>query len=282
MEQKQTWSVRMTEEMKEKIKLLTEQAGLSTHEFLSEIVDLYELKQSKNVNPLLDKDIDELLIHTARIHKIFVNISEKVAHFQKQREEESLTKMTSNELTITLLHEQVKITEDKNKLLEEEVSILKHETMQLKDEAVRLCETCETQKALTLEYKEKNDTLTGLLAEHKQHKEIQKQLQTEIETCREKERFYSDEINNKNKEIGDFKKILREAETAHAVALEMAIEHLKIQKENEILEVRRTYLEKLELKQDEYSKKISGLLTRDENSKNEEKTNAYVKKIKKG
>jgi hypothetical protein len=281
MEQKQTWSIRMTEEMKEKLKLLTEQAGLSPHEFLSEIIDLYEIKQSKNVNPLLDKDIDELLIHTARIHKIFVNISEKVAHFQRQREEENLTKMTSNELTITLLHEQVKTTEDKNKLLEEEVSILKHETMQLKDEAIRLCDTCETQKALTLEYKEKNDTLTGLLSEHKQHKEIQKQLQTEIATCNEKERVLRDEINNKNKEIVDLKKMLIESETAHTVTFEIAIQQLKIQKENEILEVRSSYLEKLELKQNEYSEKISGLLTKNGNSKNEEKTNATVKKFKK-
>lgn len=271
MEQKQTWSIRMTDEMKEKIKLLTEQAGLSAHEFLSEIIDLYEIKQSKNVNPLLDKDIDELLIHTARIHKIFVNISEKVAHFQRQREEETLTKMTSNDITITLLHEQVKITEDKNKLLEEELSIFKHENMQLKDDAIRLCDTCETQKALTQEYKEKNDTLTGLLSEYKQHKEIQKQLQTEIETYRVKERMLNDDINNKNKEIVDFKKMLRETETAHTVTLEIAIEQLKIQKENEILEVRSSYLEKLELKQDEYSKKISGLLTRNGNSKKEEK-----------
>lgn len=55
-----TWSVRMPEEMKEKISVMINESGLNAKDFISQIIQAYELKAARKLQPVMDADIEEL------------------------------------------------------------------------------------------------------------------------------------------------------------------------------------------------------------------------------
>jgi len=61
-----TWSVRMPEEMKEKISAMITESGLNAKDFISQIIQTYELKAARKLQPVMDADIEELSLLTSR------------------------------------------------------------------------------------------------------------------------------------------------------------------------------------------------------------------------
>ena len=81
-----TWSVRIPDELKEKITNIVTESGLNTKEFLANIIQSYELKMVGTEKPLFESDIDELRSITGRMNNIYVNILEKMGNFQRAKE----------------------------------------------------------------------------------------------------------------------------------------------------------------------------------------------------
>ena len=55
-----TWSVRIPEEMREKISTMITDSGLNSKEFLTQAIQAYELKAARKLQPIMETDIDEL------------------------------------------------------------------------------------------------------------------------------------------------------------------------------------------------------------------------------
>lgn len=255
-----TWSVRMPEEMKEKISAMITGSGLIPKDFITQIMQLYELNAVKRIQPVMAADVEELSQLTGRIHHIFINLCERVTNFQQQREEEFGVKLAEKESMLSIFNDRIQALEGQLSQYEEEMGLLKKRYDDLYQQHTQTEEICETHKALVMEYREKNDTLTGLLGEYKDLKQLSESLKQSLDE--EKKQYHSvqNKLLEKEKETENLKNLLEDQKVAAQSHLEQRLELAEIAKEKEILALQKEQHKTLEDIQQQYTEKIRELL----------------------
>lgn len=255
-----TWSVRIPEDMKERISNMITESGLNSKEFLTQVIQAYELKAAKELQPLMESDIDELTQIIARIHNIFINLCERITNFQKQKDEEFELKFNEKDEMVSVFNSRIKMYEEKIVKHEQEAEQFKEQYKNICEQYANLDEVNAANKALVLEYREKNETLTGLLVEYKEYKSmidsIRKQLEEEKEARQSAELKLLENDKEKsclNNQLTESKKVYQ-AELAYKLGLQ------EIQKEKEILEIKKICQGTLESTQKAYTTKVQELL----------------------
>jgi len=256
-----TWSVRMPEDMKEKISTIITESGLNAKDFLAQIIQAYELKTSRKPQPVMESDIEELTQLTGRINNIFINLCERVTNLQKQQDEEFNSKLSEKDDMFAVFNNRIKIQEEKLLKYEEEAEGLRKQYEDLGSQYANLNEVYETQKALVLEYREKNDTLTGLLSEYKDYKNIINNLKKELDDEKMLRQSVEFKLDEKDKEITYLKTQIDEMKKSFQDELEHKLDLSHIQKEKEILEIRKECQQNLISVQNECAGKIKELLS---------------------
>ncbi|NMB95562.1 MAG: hypothetical protein GYA02_02975 [Clostridiaceae bacterium] len=256
-----TWSVRMPEDMKEKISTMITESGLNAKDFLVQIIQAYELKTSRKLQPVMESDIEELTQLTGRINNIFINLCERVTNLQKQQDEEFNSKLSEKDDMFAVFNNRIKIQEEKLLKYEEEAEGLRKQYEDLGSQYANLNEVYETQKALVLEYREKNDTLTGLLSKYKDYKNIINNLKKELDDEKMLRQSAEFKLDEKDKEITYLKTQIDEMKKSFQDELEHKLDLSHIQKEKEILEIRKECQQNLISVQNEYAGKIKELLS---------------------
>jgi len=255
-----TWSVRIPEELKEKLSLLISESGQNAKDFINQLVQLYALKETARLEPHVSVDIEELSQITGRINNIFINLFERTSSFQKQREDEFSTRLAEKDEMLAVFNGKIKELEDNLVVYENKTIELKKQYEEIRSQHDRLTDVCEANKALVLEYKEKNDTLSGLLAEYKEFKDAL--LVARVAVDEEKNLRLSTEsrLLNSEMELTALRKTMEEERTAFEVKLQREIERHELLNERHILEIKKDYQQKLQSEQDVYLSKVRELL----------------------
>lgn len=254
-----TWSVRVPEEMKEKISAMIADSGLIPKDFMGQIMQLYELNMIKQIQPFMAVDVEELSQLTGRIQHIFVNLCERVTTFQQQRDEEFGVKLSEKESMLSIFNERIQTLEVQLPQYEEKTGLLKKQYDELCQQHSQAEEICQTHKALVLEYREKNDTLTGLLGEYKELKQLSEDLKRSLEEEKKQCLTIQNKLVEKEKETGHLKDLLEDQKAAAQSELERRLELADIAKQKEMLALQKDQQKKLEDIQQQYTEKVREL-----------------------
>lgn len=255
-----TWSVRMPDEMKEKMSDIITESGLNAKEFISQIIQTYELKAARKLQPVMDADIEELSLLTGRVHNLFINLCEKVTSFQQQKEEEFGVKLSEKDGMLVVFNERIRVQEHQLIQYEDKIAALKKQYEDICQQHTQTAEMCEAHKALVLEYREKNDTLTGLLGEYQEFKHQIEILKQAVEEEKALRCDIESKLREKDNEIRQLKTLAEETEKAAVAQLQQRLESLNIEKEKEILVLQKEHQKKLETTHKQYTDKIKELL----------------------
>ena len=255
-----TWSVRVPEEMKEKISAMITESGLIPKDFMAQIMQLYELNMIKQIQPFMAVDVEELSQLTGRIQHIFVNLCERVTTFQQQREEEFGGKLSEKDSMLSIFNERIQALEGQLSQYEEETGLLKKQYDEICQQYAHAEEICETHKALVLEYREKNDTLTGLLGEYKELKQLSEDLKRSLDEEQKQCLAIRNQLLEKEKETDHLKGLLEDQKASAQSELERRLELAGIAKEKEMLALQKDQQKKLEDIQQQYTEKVRELL----------------------
>ncbi len=255
-----TWSVRMPEEMKEKISAMITESGLIPKDFMTQLMQVYELNAIKQIQPFMAVDVEELSQLTGRIQHIFVNLCERVTTFQQQREEEFGEKLSEKDSMLSIFNERIQALEGQLSQYEEDTVLLKRQYDELCQQHAQAEEICETHKALVLEYREKNDTLTGLLGEYKELKQLSEELKRSLDEEQRQCLAVRNQLLEKEKETDHLKDLLEDQKAAAQSELERRLELAGIAKEKEMLALQKDQQKKLEDIQQQYTEKVRELL----------------------
>jgi hypothetical protein len=255
-----TWSVRIPDEMKEKISGMISESGLNSKDFLAQIIQIYELKQVKDLQPLMESDIDELSAITGRINNIFINIGNRITSYLRQKDDENHLKLTEKSEMLELFHKKIK--EQGENLLEYQnrVNVLEKENEEVSIRFAQLNEICEANKALLAEYKDKSDTLLELLNENKEYKGIIENLKSELSAKKELQQLLKIKSQEYEASISNLKNQLQASEQEFKIALQKEQELFQLNKDKEILQLKTEYQQKMELAHQSYSDKTKELL----------------------
>lgn len=255
-----TWSVRISDDLKEKITNIVTESGLNTKDFLANIIQSYELKIAGTEQTLFEPDIDELRSITGRMNNIYVNILERMGNFQRAKELEFEEKMTKKHEMLMVFNAKIKDLEEHASASQSQSDQLKQSNEELKEHNTRLIEMTETGKALISEYREKNETLTDLLGEYKGYKTTVDALKAAIDKEKEKQSELNITLADALNTIASQKLKLGELQDLHAQEQVRNRELLSIEKEKELLKVRNELQQKMELAQEDYVNKVKELL----------------------
>lgn len=255
-----TWSVRIPDDLKEKITNIVTESGLNTKDFLANIIQSYELKMAGTEQTLFEPDIDELRSITGRMNSIYVNIFERMGNFQRAKELEFEEKITKKNEMLIVFNTKIKDLETQASAFQSQSDQLKQTKEELKEHNIQLIEMTETGKALISEYREKNETLTGLLGEYKGYKTTVDALKAAIDKEKEQQSELNITLANALKTIDAQKLKLEELQDLHAQEQVRDRELLSIEKDKELLKVRTELQQKMELVQEDYVNKVKELL----------------------
>ena len=264
-----TWSVKMTDTLKEKIAGSLQESGLTGKEFMEVLLNTYE--QVKKDRPEITPDLDELETLTKRICAIYVNVGERITTLLNDKDNSYKALVTEKtDLARTLqkritelensLKEKITIAKElaaeKDKIQEEKINL----ELRQQNEIRQLAEINQSNKSLIEEYRQKNDTLTGLLAEYETCKSQIQELKKEVNLEKIKRAGAEDKFKKAEDALNKNKEKLFQTEERYKVQIESIIEQQSFEKEKALLEQEKFLRNELQAEREEYNNRIKALL----------------------
>lgn len=275
----EVFSVKLEEDLKTKIKTFISESGKEGNDFMDQVIKLYELNMAKDIMPSAMGDVEELQAVTKRIYDIFIGLIERSNSLMKDREGTLREEVEKKNKTITLVQDKLDKTsaeleafrvenEDLNgkyKELREDVSTFESK-MQEQERNHR--ELLNSKDDLILEYRGKNDTLSGIVAEYQTYKDKNMELISKLnEAWEEREGLKVQLVDQKRIE----EKLNTEIERIKSQN-EIEIMKLRMEKEKAILDLREVHQNRIEELNENYNQKVKELLDgREPSGQTEEK-----------
>lgn len=238
-----TFGIKVSEEMYEKAKLVIESSGVSTKDWFAKAVALYEMNAIKQGSTEYTQDLNELEHHTTRIYELITNMMQRSIYLKDSAVKEVSDKLTEKEAVINEFQQQIVSFKEELKtktLLHKQLEAEHKETI----EKLKSMETTlENNQALIAEYKEKNDTLSGLLAKYQtfadENEELKRQHADEISTFTIQLSAAEQSLNATIQRLEETQTQLRSDKQKHEEALQLALERKEIERERALVALER-------------------------------------------
>jgi DNA repair exonuclease SbcCD ATPase subunit len=149
----EVFSVKVTGELRERIRALMDGSGMQGKDFMEEVVKLYELQAVKSAMPSVSGDIEELQALTKRMYDIYVGLVERSSTLMKDRETSFQAEIETKNRTISLIQEKL----DKAQAELETLKTEKEPMSQLKEDRERLRQREKELEAETVNMQKQHD-----------------------------------------------------------------------------------------------------------------------------
>jgi FtsZ-binding cell division protein ZapB len=258
-----TFGVKVSEELHDKVKNMIENSGESAKEWFEKAVAVTELQSIKSGATDYNQDLTELEVHTARIYELISNMVQRSIYIKDHAVKEVSDKLEQKESIIGEYQEKAKNATEEVTSIKESLRISEQEKSELSKQLESQRATNENNQLLIHEYKEKNDTLSGLVNKYQSFAEENEKLK--VEHSKEQERMQSQvkEVMGQNADQLDEIKILKQQlqslKDNHVIELERTTEKKDFEREKALLEVEREWQQKLTQANTDYSNTLKGL-----------------------
>lgn len=266
-----TWGVKCSEEIKEKLSKLMEESGLTGDGFAEVLANAYLLNILKDKQPTITPDIEELQSLVNRIVSIYINAGERIETLMRDKDDMHKIELEGKESLIVDYNGRIKQLENKLDLILAESVEKDNAYNELKRYSDELENSAAINKELIIQYKEKNDALTGIVSQYQSYKDEFDKKDTEVKNLTNEINTLKFELNKTNTLIDELNKShpakIAEIEKSNKSEMDLLTKKLEIEKDNEILNIKTEYQAKLEkyqnennLLHDNYNSRIKDLL----------------------
>lgn len=264
-EAKTTKAYKVSPELKEKLERLAAESGLETQEaFIENLASLYELQQLKAGNGSgYSKQIEELEYHIRRPLDLFIGMIKTEAAERLQLSQRHEEVNADRAAAIFAQEQEIADLKKEAKAKAEELALLTKEN----ESQIKISEQLEVaarDKGLLVDqYREKVDTLSGLLNDYKAAAEENKELLTKITVLTTLTDKQAVRVTNLEGDLVALDELrieqLHQAEEKQAEALERLTDRKEVEKERELLALRTEYQGKLEKVNEDATLKLRDL-----------------------
>lgn len=293
-----TFGFKVTDEVYDRAKMVVDASGLSSKEWFENALAMYEVKSLQSTAPEFARNLNELELHTTRIYDLVVNMVQQSMHFKDSAVQEVAAQLTKKEALVNELQEKLQTTKEYVATLETENKNQNELLEQAQGQLEESRKSIENSQLLISEYKEKNDSLTGLVAKYQGYAEENEQLKTVH--AREKNELIENAQNEKNileqalkaseteKEAAASKVRQLEDQLAAATVkaeqdVSLLTERHELALERALVQVEREYQQKLQEQLDKYNDRVAELQAENDRIRSvyEEKLNQQIEQEKK-
>jgi len=257
-----TKAFKVSEDLRDRINATIGASGLQDKGWIEAVTNLWLMRDAKVGLPNYQQDISELELHTKRINELVLNMIQRSAHEKEDVQRKISELQGENEGLVQQLERSSKEISALLASREED----KERNEKEKEEAERLVRqmegASEHNNLLIKEYKDKNDTLTGLISEYKAGYEQSNELKNEVNRLNQVIKDMETKLLERNNAI----KVL---ENSHKDNIERMIEKKDIEREREFLRIQTEYQTKLQSLNEESTKKLQDLYERIDQLRND-------------
>lgn len=189
-------SMRLNEEDLEQFKAFAKDNGLNQQQAFNSLIALAELEKAKDVLGDRAKSIDTFRDTINKALGMYVNALEENTTAEQTIREELSKELQTKDNTISNLYEQLQEVKANNETLKSDNKKLNDDITVFSDRSLELIEKYGTVEKQLQVSNRNNETLQEQLTEYKEYKDINKQLEKELEQLKANN-------NNKDKSIND-------------------------------------------------------------------------------
>ena len=245
-----TLGIKVTEEVYEKAQATIAMSGLTAKDWLEKAVALYEINSLKDgISGDYSNDLAELEVHTTRIYTLISNMVARSTYLKDHAVKEVTDKLEGKESIISELQEQNKSLKTTISTLEEQQKSATENATALEDKLSSMQNALHNNQALINEYKEKNDTLSGLITKYSSYADDNERLKAEMATTKADltDRAVAAEKANEqlSHHLKEVEELLAKAKEQHKIELSMLSEKKDIEREKALVVLERANQEQL-------------------------------------
>ena len=266
-----TFSVRISDELKDKFNNLAIKEGINNKEFMETMIKFYELNSIKDDSLNISEDINELQALTNRMVDIFINSVERTK--VKELELNNLNKEfnSKKETEIEELKEEVNKLKEENKKIKE-----LNKEIEKRDEKIKsLNRDLDQLKGFNEMLEEKNKEMEKAVFEVNSIKEnevkmkefisnLEKDIMNLNSSIKEKDILLESTKDKLNALEDKYEKDIENLKNQNTSISEMEKEKLNLDFQRELLNLEQEYKEKLTLRENELNGKIMTLMEKRE------------------
>lgn len=261
-----TFGVKVSEEMYEKVREVIESSGTSSKEWFERAIALYEMNAIKQGSSDYTQDLTELEHHTTRMYELIVNMIQRSVHLKEHAVKDVADKLESKEAIITDLQQQNQQIKQEIAMKTEGISAFEEQVKDLEGKLLANQTMLENNQALISEYKDKNDTLSGLVTKYQGYAEENQALKKtfEIEKTEWMKQADADKLEFEEKiselleekqTVSEEIRVLRldfeQAKANHERDLSLLTERKELEREKAVVEAERLHNEEVRKLYDE-------------------------------
>lgn len=261
-----TFGVKVSEEMYEKVREVIESSGTSSKEWFERAIALYEMNAIKQGSSDYTQDLTELEHHTTRMYELIVNMIQRSVHLKEHAVKNVADKLASKEAIITDLQQQNQQIKQEVAMKTEGITAFEEQVKDLEGKLLANQTMLENNQALISEYKDKNDTLSGLVTKYQGYAEENEALKKnfEIEKTEWMKRANADkvafeerisELSQEKQTVSEELRVLRldfeQAKANHERDLSLLTERKELEREKAVVEAERLHNEEVRKLYDE-------------------------------
>lgn len=266
-----TFSVRISDELKDKFNNLAIKEGINNKEFMETMIKFYELNSIKDDSLNISEDINELQALTNRMVDIFINSVERTK--VKELELNNLNKEfnSKKETEIEELKEEVTKLKEENKKIKE-----LNKEIEKRDEKIKsLNRDLDQLKGFNEMLEEKNKEMEKAVFEVNSIKEnevkmkefisnLEKDIMNLNSSIKEKDILLESTKDKLNALEDKYEKDIENLKSQNTSISQMEKEKLNLEFQRELLNLEQEYKEKLTLRENELNGKIMTLMEKRE------------------
>lgn len=258
-----TFGVKVSEEMHDRVKEMIEASGISAKEWFEKAVATTEMTAIKQGATDYSQDLSELEVHTTRIYELVSNMVQRSIYIKDHAVKEVADKLEQKEAIIGEYQEKAKTAVEEAKKSKELAEATGKEKQDLIKQLDELRSVHTNNQLLINQYKDKNDTLSGLVTKYQafaeENEQLKKDFAKERQQLESQVKEVSIQADDQADEIKDLKREIDLLTVNHVNELERLAEKKDYEKDKAVLEVERSFQDKLLKANEAYNDKIKAL-----------------------
>ena len=252
-----TFGVKVSEELQEKVQNMISGSNLTAKEWFEKAIALVEVNELKEGASDYTQDLNELEAHTTRIFDLVANMLKRANYLKENETKGLLEKLENRDTIITEYQEKCKESQAYAQIIEEQAVIAQRDSEMLVEKLEETRLTNINNQALIAEYKEKIDSMSGLVAKYQgfaeENETLKQDFVKEKELLQHKIKEIADQLSQQKDEIKTYQQTLESLKEAHVLEIGRLEEKKAYEKDREMLNLEKEQQQQLAAIQKEHN-----------------------------
>ena len=252
-----TFGVKVSEDLYEKVQNMISGSNLTAKEWFDKAIALVEVNELKVGASDYTQDLNELEAHTTRIFDLVANMLKRANYLKENETKGLLEKLENRDTIIAEYQEKWKASQAYAQTIEEQAVIAQHDSEMLVEKLEETRLTNVNNQALIAEYKEKIDSMSGLVAKYQgfaeENETLKQDFVKEKELLQHKIKEIADQLSQQKDEIKTYQQTLESLKEAHVLEIGRLEEKKAYEKDREMLNLEKEQQQQLAAIQKEHN-----------------------------